>query len=198
MEEANCIFNITLKSTKNYIKIKEKYIVLYISPSTNDKVNDSIESFVKGKKGKAIVSIRKNTSTNPIVLNVVCPDDVHIVYPSRGSVKIKRRKDDSLHDDVIHFKNGKFYRKRVLRKAYKICVKKSEQFNTSISDIQEFMTRLDGALSGELGFVSPKMSSGKLPFVRGIMSLMGHNGKKQSKDPRLLLKYTSVFIKIVN
>ena len=200
MRKSICIFSVLLRSKYTHeINIEKEHISIFLSPSKSDRVNHAIECFIRGKSDvTAIVCVRRDTSTNPVVIGVVSPTQVEVVYPSKYLVKIVTNNNngckDSLHDDVVSFEKGKFFRKKVLKKAYRIRVKKNGPFNVGVDDFSQFQKRLLRSHAGEFGFVSPKMSSGKLPFVRGIMSLMGDKARDKSKDPRLLLRYTSCFI----
>lgn len=180
------------------IEIEKHHIIILLSPSISSKVNQSIETFIleKHASARAIVNIREDSSKNPIIIGVVSPKDVSIVYPSRNHKKLS---SDDLHDEVIRIKNGSFSREKMLKKAYMIRVAKSSPFNVNVENLAEFEERLaKKAYAGDFGFVSPKMSYGKLPFIRGIFSLMGTKANQKSTDPRYLSKYTSCFIDIVN
>ena len=171
--------------------------MIILSPSKSDNVNNAIESFIRRKSNvTAIVCVRRDTSTNPVIIGVVSPSDVGVVYPSKYLVK-NSTSQCKLLDDVVSFHDGQFYREKVLKKAYIIRVNKYGPFNVDVESITQFENRLFRAHDGAFGFVSPKMSSGKLPFIRGIMSLMGIKAHEKSKDPRLLLRYTSCFIDVL-
>jgi len=176
LSKAKYVFTTRIKFIDE-IRVFKCFIYITMQKSTSIRVNRDIENFIKlKKKTLAAFALRKDTSTNLLTLGVVSNGDITSIEPSIS----------------IQSNNGKFY--KVLNKpTFRIRVQKEKCFNVDVKDSLELLERIN---SKRIGFVCPKMSSGKTPYVRGLLSLLGPKGKILSKDGRYNRKNISCFIKL--
>lgn len=176
LSKAKYIFTTRVKFIDE-IRVFKCFIYITMQKSTSIRVNREIEKFIQLKTNTlAAFALRKDTSTNLLALGVVSNGDITDIEPSI----------------TIRSNNGKFY--KVLNKpAFRIRIQKETCFNVGVSNSSELLERIN---SRSIGFVCPKMSSGKTPYVRGLLSLMGSKGKTQSKDGKYNRKNISCFVKL--
>ena len=171
---ANFILNTRLEYVVE-VNVVENAIYIDMKSSTSSRINKNIKRFMVSGKGVAVFALRKNTSRNLLVLGVLRGHDVTFVP---GSMKVESR-------------NGKFYREVT---QFRVRLKKVPLFNLNIKNKEEFYKKVDRG-SG-VGVVCPKMASGKMPYVRGLMSLLGKTGSHMSKDGKYNIRHSGCFVKI--
>ena len=182
LSKAKCIFATRMKFIDE-IRVFKYYIYITMQTSTSTRVNREIEDFIRLKTKKtAAFALRKDTSTNLLVIGVISTKDIIKIEPTN---KI-----------IIRSENGKFYRVNGSKPAFRICIQKEPCFNIGVKTSYEFMEKVCRKTTGSIGFVCPKMSSGKTPFVRGLISLLGNQGKIQAIDGSYNRKNISCFIKL--
>lgn len=175
VSKANYILNTRLEYVVDVV-VEEEVIYVDMMSSTSSRINHSIEDFVSGLDGIAVFALRKDTSTNLLVLGVLKAQDVTYVP---GSFEVESM-------------NGKFYRNL---KHFRVRLKKMSAFNTEkVTCKSEFYRMVRGG-SG-LGVVCPKMSFGKMPFVRGLISLLGDIGWKLAENGNYSARHSGCFVKI--
>lgn len=172
--KANFIFNTRLEYIVD-VNVVENAIYIDMKSSTSSRINKNIRRFMVSGKGSAVFALRKNTSRNLLIFGVLKGEDVTFV-------------PDSL---VVQSRNGKFYREVT---QFRVRLKKKPIFNLNIKDETEFYEKVERG-SG-VGVVCPKMSSGKMPYVRGLISLLGATGSHLSKDGKYNIRHSGCFVKI--
>ena len=157
------------------------FIYITMRSSSSTRVNNEIERFINlnEKKEMAVFALRKDTSTNLLAVGLIRREDVSIINP-----------DPSI---LIKSDNGKFYRVNGSRPAFRIRIKRGSCFNVDVKNSSEFLNKI---MNGSIGFVCPKMSSGKTPYKRGLLSLLGSRGKTRSEDERYNRRNATCFQKI--
>lgn len=171
---ANFIFSTRLEYVVE-VNVVQNEIYIDMKSSTSSRINKSIKRFMISGAGVAVFALRKNTSRNLLVLGVLRGQDVTFVP---GSMKVKSR-------------NGKFYREAA---QFRVRLQKQTIFNLHIENKEEFYVKVN--LGFGVGVMCPKMGSGKMPYVRGLISLLGATGSQLSKDGKYNVKYSGCFVKI--
>lgn len=174
ISKANFILNTRLEYVVQ-VKVVENAIYIDMMPSTSSRINRSIRHFmVSGnEQNVAVFALRKNTSTNLLVLGLLRAEDVTFV-PGK-----------------IESRNGKFYREVT---QFRVRLKKKSVFNLNITSSAEFIEKVERG-SG-VGVVCPKMASGKMPYVRGLISLLGETGHYLSQSGKYNIRHSGCFVKI--
>lgn len=184
VSNASFILNTRLEFVLD-VTVLEDTIFVDMMSSTSSRINRGIRDFMSGipSDGVAVFALRKDTSCNLLLLGVLRMEDVTYV-------------PDSFE---VESRDGKFYRHL---KKFRVRLKKKSAFNTEhVTCKSQFydMVRRSGRGSGVgfgLGVVCPKMSTGKMPFVRGLMSLLGDAGCKVAENGNFSLRHSGCFVKI--
>lgn len=171
ISEAKFILNTRLEYVV-HVEVLDDEIYIYMKSSTSSNINKSIKRFMGGMEdGFAVFALRKDTSTNLLALGMLKGGDL---------------------TSEIKSTNGRFYRDLEL---IRVRLSKSHSFNTAnIASKSEFFRMIK--LGSGLGIVCPKMSFGKMPYVRGLISLLGATGSNVAKNGNFNLRHTGCFIKI--
>lgn len=172
--EANFMLNTRLEYvTSVSVDNLEDVVYVDMKSSASSKINNLIQHFMSTDSEVAVFAVRKDTSTNLIVLGAV------------------RGKDVSFVPGEIESFNGKFYMRN---KLIRIKLKQNTEFNFDVTTPAEFFEKVKRG-SG-LGLVCPKMSFGKMPFVRGLISLFGVPGSHLAGNGNFNIRHSGCFIKI--
>ena len=174
VSKANFILSTRLEYVVD-VKVLEDVIYVDMKSSTSSRINKSIRRFMVSDDGVAVFALRKNTSTNLLVLGVLKGDDVTFIPDSC----------------TIESRNGKFYRELT---QFRVRLTKNSGFNLDISSSSEFLANVERGTG--VGVVCPKMASGQMPYVRGLISLLGVAGCHLSKNGRYSLRHSGCFVKI--
>lgn len=180
ISEANFILNTRLEYVIG-VSIDNVEDVVYVDmkSSSSSKINRSLKEFMVSDSGVAVFAVRKDTSTNLIVLGTVSGEDVTFVPATC----------------VPESSNGKFYMvKDSWKTGIRIKLKRKSEFNLNVTTPAEFFEKVRRG-SG-LGLVCPKMSFGKMPFVRGLISLFGVSGSVLSFKGNFNVRHSGCFVKI--
>ncbi|CAM9134362.1 unnamed protein product [Sphacelaria rigidula] len=177
VSKASYILNTRLKYVVDVVVLEDTIFVDMMS-STSSRINRSIRDFMSGvpSDGVAVFALRKDTSTNLLLLGVLEMEDVTCVP---GSFEVESR-------------DGKFYRHL---KQFRVRVKKKSEFNTEHVTCKSHFYDMVKNCSG-LGVVCPKMSFGRMPFVRGLISLLGDAGCKVAENGNFSVRHSGCFVKI--
>lgn len=170
ISKANFILNTRLEYI---VKVRVVDDVLYIDmkSSTSSNINRRIKHFMLSGTGVAVFALRKDTSTNLLVLGTLERSDLTFVRSN------------------IESRNGKFY-----RDFDQFRVRLRNAFNVNIKTSSEFVEKV--RCGKHLGFVCPKMSFGKMPYVRGLISLLGETGANLAKNGNFNLRHSGCFVEI--
>lgn len=174
ISKANFILNTRLEYVVA-VHVLQNSIYIDMKSSASSRINKCIRNFMVSGSGIAVFAVRKNTSRNLLVLGVLRGEDVTFVP---GSSKIKSR-------------NGKFYRDIT---EFRVRLKKDDNFNLNIRDTTEFFEKVERGVG--MGIVCPKMASGKMPYVRGLISLLGVTGHHLSKNGGYNIRRSGCFVEI--
>ena len=172
--KANFILNTRLEYVVE-VNVVDNAIYIDMKSSTSSRINKNIRRFMVSGKGSAVFALRKNTSRNLLILGVLRGEDVTFVPSSL----------------VVGSRNGKFYREVT---QFRVRLKKVPLFNLDIKDKTEFYRKVEHG-SG-VGVVCPKMAFGKMPYVRGLISLLGETGSYMSMDGKYNIRHSGCFVEI--
>lgn len=179
ISEAKFILNTRLEYIVD-VEVLDDEIHVTMKASTSSKINKSIERFIAGVEGGlAVFALRKDTSTNLLALGMLEGEDLTF---GPGSSEVKST-------------NGRFYREWKPGNSILVRLRKNPAFNTAnIACTSEFYQMIK--LGTGLGIVCPKMSFGKMPYVRGLISLLGAAGSIVAKNGNFSLRHSGCFVKI--
>lgn len=158
------------------VRVTPEHVYITMRASSSARVNKEIKNFM-AVESKAVFAIRKDTSTNLLVIGVVSGKDIAF-----------------LGSDEVYSSDGKFYRRT--EDSFRIKIKKNSCFNINVKDSHDFLDRVNNRSFGSIGFVCPKMSDGKMPYVRGLISLLGKGGERLAKKGGFNRCHSSCFIKL--
>lgn len=175
ISKANFILNTRLEYVVG-VQVLEDSIYIDMKSSASSRINKSIRQFMfSGSEVVAVFALRKNTSRNLLVMGTLRGEDVTFAPGF-----------------TVESSNGNFYRQA---KQYRVRLKKRSAFNTSsIISSEDFLQKVEHGYG--IGVFCPKMASGKMPYVRGLISLLGATGSKLSKKGTFNVRHTGCFVKI--
>lgn len=172
ISEANCILSTRLEYIVR-VSVSDEYLYIYMKSSTSSRINKRIKHFIVSGTGMAVFALRKDTSTNLLVLGTL------------------ERSDLSFAEAAVESRNGKFFRDF---DQFRVRLKKTPSFNLNITSAKEFVDKV--RCGSGVGLKCPKMSSGKMPYVRGLISLLGETGADLAKNGRFNLRHSGCFVEI--
>lgn len=173
ISKANFILNTRLEYVVG-VQVLEDTIYIDMKSSSSSRINRSIRQFMFSGNQVAAFALRKNTSTNLLLMGTLRGQDVTF-----ASTKVESS-------------NGKFYRHV---EQFRVRLKKISMFNlNSVISSAEFFRKVE--IGSGVGVICPKMTSGKMPYVRGLISLLGVTGSNLSKHRNFNIRHSGCFVKI--
>ena len=173
ISKANFILNTRLEYVVG-VPVLEDTIYIDMKSSSSSRINRSIRQFMFSGNQVAAFALRKNTSTNLLLMGTLRGQDVTF-----ASTKVESS-------------NGKFYRHV---EQFRVRLKKISMFNlNSVISSAEFFRKVE--IGSGVGVICPKMTSGKMPYVRGLISLLGVTGSNLSKHRNFNIRHSGCFVKI--
>lgn len=157
------------------VRVLGPYVYITMRMSSSRRINQEIEKFIHSIGSIAAFAIRKDTSTNLLVMGTISSDDITKTH----------------HTNDIESRDGKFYRVDS-RVGFRVRIPRNSCFNINVQSSGEFLDKVYSK-SFNIGFVCPKMSSGKMPYIRGLISLLGSSGEMLSKDGSFKRRHSGCF-----